>query len=317
MIFKKLLIASCAIMFALASCETNDVTGPPAQNGPEVKLTLSQQVISENGGNTEIIATLLASSTADVVVTLKFAGTAVQGVNYNVSSQQITIAAGAIIGKATLAAIDDTAKAGNNSVVISIDNVQGGFTDGLQQQTLIIEDDDVPPVVSLLINEVLYDPSNSGLDGDANGDGVYAQAQDEFIEFINMSSQPLDLTGYEIYDAESLTAGTPNHVFPAGSIVAPGKAIVVFGGGTPTGTFGGATVQTSTSGDLNMNNAGDFVTILNPTGDVIVTFDITPLSDNPNESYTRNPDLTGAFEQHSTNTPILFSPGTKIDGSAF
>ena len=316
MIFKKLLIASCAIVFALASCETNDVTGPPAQDGPEVKLTLSQQVISENGGTTDVVATLLASSTADVVVTLKFAGDAVEGVNFNISSQQITIAAGAIVGKATITAIDDTAKAGNRSVVISIDNIQGGFSDGLQQQTLIIEDDDVPPTVSLLINEVLYDPP-AGTAGDANGDGTRDPNQDEFIEFVNMSSQPLDMSGFKIFDASALAGGTPRHEFPTGTILQPGKCMLVFGGGTPTGSFGAAMVQTATDGQLNMNNAGDFVTVTDALGNVLVTFDVTPLSDNPDESYTRNPDLTGEFEQHSTNTAILFSPGTKIDGSPF
>ena len=40
---------------------------------------------------------------------------------------------------------------------------------------------------------------------------------------------------------------------------------------------------------------------------------IEPLSNNPNESYTRNPDLT-EFEQHSGiqgSGGRLFSPGTK------
>jgi hypothetical protein len=300
----------------MSSCETNDVPGNPVE-GPEVTLSVTKQVISENGGQSDIVATLAASSAQDVLITLALSGTAQNGTHYNITSTQIVISAGNITSSVSVIAIDDTLKSGNKDVVIDIDNITGGFSDGMQQQTIIIEDEDVPPTVSLLINEVLYDPSNSGLDGDANGDGKYAQSEDEFIEFVNMSSQPLDLSGYEIYDAESLTAGTPSHLFPAGTIIQSGKAIVVFGGGTPTGTFGGATVQTSTSGDLNMNNAGDFMTILNPAGDVIVTFDITPLSDNPNESYTRNPDLTGAFEQHNDNTPLLFSPGTKINGSPF
>ena len=42
------------------------------------------------------------------------------------------------------------------------------------------------------------------------------------------------------------------------------------------------------------------------------------LSNNPNESYTRFPDLTGDFEQHATAfAGVLFSPGTRIDGSTF
>ena len=44
---------------------------------------------------------------------------------------------------------------------------------------------------------------------------------------------------------------------------------------------GNAIVQTATNGILNMNNAGDFVTVYNPNGEVVLTFDIDPLSNNP------------------------------------
>ena len=123
--------------------------------------------------------------------------------------------------------------------------------------------------------------------------------------------------GYKIYDTEALTANTPRHTIPANTLIAPGKALVVFGGGSPTGTFGGATVQTASDGRINMNNSGDLVTLTDAAGNIILEFDVEPLSNNPNESYTRNPDLTGNFEQHGTNTGFLFSPGTKIDGTPF
>ena len=169
----------------------------------------------------------------------------------------------------------------------------------------------------LIINEILYDPSNSGLNGDANGDGAYVHAEDEFLELYNTTGRNLDISGYTIYDAENLLIGTPNHTVPANTIIPPGGVFVVFGGGAPTGTFGGAVVQTSTFGDLNMNNAGDTVYIYDANGMGVDTFDIEPLSNNPNESYTRNPDITGAFEQHNDNTSVLFSPGTMIDGTPF
>ena len=107
----------------------------------------------------------------------------------------------------------------------------------------------------------------------------------------------------------------------------PGGVLVLFGGGNPTGAFGNAIVQTATSGLLNMNNTGDFVTLYNNTGEVVLTFDIEPLSNNPDESYSRyldlntEPDADGVlFYQHSSITEssgTLFSPGTKIDGSNF
>ena len=71
---------------------------------------------------------------------------------------------------------------------------------------------------------------------------------------------------------------------------------------------------------INMNNAGDFVTLQDTSGTIVLTFDVEPLSNNPNESYTRNPDLTGDFVQHSgieVANGALYSPGTMLDGSSF
>ena len=55
----------------------------------------------------------------------------------------------------------------------------------------------IPPFVvdgaPIIINEVLYDPSNNGLDGDANGDGNYSQDDDSFIELFNEVLQMLIL----------------------------------------------------------------------------------------------------------------------------
>jgi hypothetical protein len=78
-------------------------------------------------------------------------------------------------------------------------------------------------------------------------------------------------------------------------------------------------VQTTTTGAINLNNAGDVLTITDAQDSVMITFDVTPYSDNPNESYTRSPDITGEFIQHSTvgSGTLLFSPGTRLDGSPF
>lgn len=168
----------------------------------------------------------------------------------------------------------------------------------------------------IIINEVLYDPSNSSLAGDANGDGTYSQEGDAFIEFVNNGFTNFDMSGYEIWD--DTTTGSLVYTIPSNTIIPPQGCLVVFGGGTPTGSFGGAIVLADTgSAGLSLNNSGEVIAIKDASGNVILTFDSDALSDNPNESYTRNPDISGSFEQHADNTTLLFSPGTKIDGSAF
>ena len=170
---------------------------------------------------------------------------------------------------------------------------------------------------SLLLNEVLYDPSNSGLDGDANGDGEYVHNDDEFVELVNVSNSNLDISGYEFYDNANLMSGVPNHIVPPGTVLSPMKAYVVFGGGNPTGDFGGAIVHTASASVLNLNNSSDTLTIKNDIGETIIVFDVEALSNNPNESYSRLPDICGDFVQHNSTSLGLFSPGTKSNGDPF
>ena len=170
---------------------------------------------------------------------------------------------------------------------------------------------------SLLLNEVLYDPSNSGLDGDANGDGEYVHNDDEFVELVNVSNSNLDISGYEFYDNANLMSGMPNHIVPPGTVLSPMKAYVVFGGGNPTGDFGGAIVHTASASVLNLNNSSDTLTIKNDIGETIIVFDVEALSNNPNESYSRLPDICGDFVQHNSTSLGLFSPGTKSNGDPF
>ena len=168
-----------------------------------------------------------------------------------------------------------------------------------------------------VLNEVLYDPP-SGSPGDANRDGIRDANDDEFVELVNSSANNLDISGYKLYDADRLSINTANHEFPANTILNPGQAVVVFGGGTPTGNFGGSLVFAASGQVLNLNNSGDVLTVKNNNDSVLFSFDVTALSNNPNESYTRFPDLYGNFTQHdSASTGILYSPGTRVDGTDF
>jgi hypothetical protein len=170
---------------------------------------------------------------------------------------------------------------------------------------------------SLLLNEVLYDPP-AGTDGDANGDGTRDANEDEFVELINVSNSNLDISGYEFYDNTNLNQGMPNHVVPQGTVLSSNQAYVVFGGGTINGDFGNAIVHTASAAVLNLNNASDTLTIKNDSGEILILFDIEALSNNPDESYTRLPDICSAdFVQHNSASNGLFSPGKKVDGTLF
>ena len=155
------------------------------------------------------------------------------------------------------------------------------------------------------------------LEGDANGDGEYVHNEDEFVELVNVSNTNLDISGYEFYDNANLASGMPNHIVPAGTILGPMRAYVVFGGGIPTGNFGGAIVHVASASVLNLNNASDTLTIKNEIGETLIVFDVEALSNNPNESYTRLPDICGEFVQHNSTSLGLFSPGTKSNGEPF
>tara|TARA_B100000780_G_scaffold277631_1_gene248812 strand:- start:1176 stop:2120 length:945 start_codon:yes stop_codon:yes gene_type:complete len=306
------LLMLLGIVSIVVSCETDDVESPVVE--PAVSLEASDLIISEDGGTSTVTVNLNVTSSQAVDASLAFSGTATTD-DYSVSNSNVSIASGQSTASVVITALQDTLQEGNETIEISIQSATGAEFDPLQVITITIEDDDVAAQPNVLLNEILYDPSNSGLEGDANGDGQYAQSEDEFLEFVNMSSQPLDMSGWMIFDAENYRTGIPNHLIPNNTVIQSGKAFVVFGGGTPTGTFGGATVQTSTSGDLNMNNAGDTIYLVSPDSTIWVEFDIEPLSNNPNSSYSRNPDLTGEFEQHENFSSILFSPGTHVDGT--
>lgn len=169
-----------------------------------------------------------------------------------------------------------------------------------------------PACLPIIINEVLFDPATD-ITGDANGDGVRDALDDEFIEFYNESNTPLDISGFTVSDASAL-----RHTFPASTIIPAQSFLVLFGGGTPTGSFGGSIVQIASEGQLNLNNAGDIITVENSNGDIVLVYDssATGINHGQDQSVTRNPDFTGNFVLHTdANASLLFSPGLKNDGT--
>lgn len=317
-------------LVALSACSTEDVF-------PTLKLEVSTNNLANDGSSMRIQVRLNGPTSSDLTVPLVFSGNAQINTHFSLSAAAITVAAGTDTGFITLTALATT-DTSSRQVVVSLGDVRNVIVQTPVSQAINLvngnadrDGDGIPDVIDncpdeagpainngcpwkgLIINEVNYDPAD-GTAGDANGDGVRDPNQDEFVEIYN-DSLAYDISGFTLSDASQV-----RHTFPAGTILPSRGVIVVFGGGTPTGSFGGALVQTASSGQINLNNAGDMLTLKDAQGNTIRTFDVTPLSDNPNEAYTRSPDITGDFLQHSTIPEAggrLFSPGTRLNGTNF
>jgi len=330
------------ILIGIQSCKTDDIY-------PVVVVSidsLQNERISENGGKAYLRATLNGASKNEIRLSFTIAGSAINGTDYNLSASQLIIPAGKTTASIELMAMEDNLIESDETIIFNFVKPENITMLEGNSKTIIISDDDsdtdkdgipdasdlcpldsgsaanngCPPGFGLVINEVLYDPSNIGLEGDANGDGIYDQIQDEFIELVNNTNSPKDISGFTI--SELVIVGnisTIQFTFPAGTVLSAKKAALVFGGGTPTGSFGNAIVfQCSTISGLSLGNSSEKIELRDKDGNLLEIFDSDVLSGNPNESYTRNPDVTGDFVQHATATPgVLFSPGKKINGAPF
>jgi len=154
---------------------------------------------------------------------------------------------------------------------------------------------------NFVINEIHADPDASS--GDANGDGSIDPEDDEFVEIVNRSGSTVDISGWKIYDGIGL-----KHTVPISTSLGNNVALVIFGGGTPTGIPG--IVQTASTGTLGLNNSGDDV-ILKNSSDITIISHTYGSEAGYDQSIARNPDFTGDFVKHSTisGNAVLFSPG--------
>lgn len=158
----------------------------------------------------------------------------------NLPSNTITVPAGET--SATLAAevIQDNQYTGTKTVDLYVR--AEGYSESFAR-VMVTDVTERPNVVITEILNVVPGLDRADLFGDANGDGEYHNARDQFIEIVNFEDYPVDLSGWRIGDDLA-----DRHLIPDGTILQPNQALVVFGGGIPRGNFGGAIVQVATAG---------------------------------------------------------------------
>jgi hypothetical protein len=154
------------------------------------------------------------------------------------------------------------------------------------------------------------------LAGDANHDGVASSSGDEFIELVNRSGVSVSLDGWRLETGQGTL--TVRHVFRPGTVLAPGSAVVVFGGGTPTGSFGNSLVTVASSGNLALINAPTFAESIALLDSTLLTVDqVLYIQSTPNVSYVR--DVSGQLVLQSSLPGAIggFTPGFEFNGASF
>ena len=216
--------------------------------------------------------------------------------------------------------------AGTYTLRVTDDPTGGTFTTRRYMLDLKITPMGTGPVVpapgDIKINEFLAadgGTTNGGVD--SNCDGLLTNSDDEFIELVNVSTKTLDLTGLTIADALGVKFTFATQT--TGSLtLLPGKAVVVWGGGTPacpgvTDFFTNGTKHT-----LSLNDTGDSITLATggATPVTIATTTYTAADVVIGTSRNLSPDVTGtAYALHSAVTGHVgnFSPGKHANGTAF
>ena len=165
------------------------------------------------------------------------------------------------------------------------------------------------PNNQLIINEVMADPP-AGPDGDLNGDGETDTDADEFVELYNASTIELRLDGWTVSDGTAV-----RFTFPSNTKLAKGKAVVVFGGGSPD-ALGGTGAKGFVAAGLKLANAGDTVVIRNNKGVVVDRF-VYGAEGGRDKSLVRTTDgdKKAGFTAHPGNA--IASPGLRSSGAPF
>ncbi len=161
----------------------------------------------------------------------------------------------------------------------------------------------------LIINEILSAPTT-----DTNKDGVFKSDQDEFIEIINISGNPLDIGDLTLSDNTRI-----RHTFPTNTILQNLEPIIVFGGGNING-FSLSKSQIADNGSLGLNNTGaEQITIATNDGLII---DQVNYDNNNVQGISLNRLEDTIFKDFISHDKFFkavnkYSPGTRIDGSGF
>ncbi|HEY0193801.1 MAG TPA: lamin tail domain-containing protein [Kofleriaceae bacterium] len=254
--------------------------------------TTSVTVTSPNGGETW---------TAGAAQDITWTSTGVTSVKVELSTNGSTWTTLSASTAASVGHLAVTAPAtSTTSALVRVTSTTGTPSDTSDAPFTISTGTTPPPTGGVFLNEIL-----------ANEPGSDTNA--EFVEIVNGTTSAVDLSGWTLSDSTAL-----RHTFASGTSLAPGKAIVVFGGASaiPAGLTNAVAASTGT---LSLGNSGDTVKLANG-GTTVDSFTYTStLAGTDGVSMNRSPDATatGSFVLHTTLSASPSSPGKRATGAAF
>jgi len=173
---------------------------------PLVTLSSSVSQVSESDTEITIQAQINTLSATDTNVFLSFGGTATANSDFDATNNKIIITAGQLTGTLSIPILNDSEEEGviNETLIISIDSVDGGVESGEQQSDIEIIDNDIPLITltssSSILNEdgdpvaekinliatssIVYDTDiivTLGVSGSATDDVDYAISANKII----------------------------------------------------------------------------------------------------------------------------------------
>ena len=218
----------------------------PFNNGDTtlIHFAINRGIAIENDGQIDLFLNLINPKPAQVVVTVTLTGGTGDSMDIgNFTTQTVIFPVNSNSQRLLSIPITNDAEIeGQETFIFTITNVNAPDSNQIsinQSFELTIFDDDND--FGLILTEFLADPPN-GLIGDANGDGERNASQDEFLEFLNVTNEAIDLSGIAIYDADLL-----RHQIPDSTIIQPNQLFLVFGGGEINQTFDNVIVQKASS----------------------------------------------------------------------
>jgi hypothetical protein len=175
----------------------------------------------------------------------------------------------------------------------------------------------------IVLNEFLANPTSDATAAHFNPlrrtlPSTDPATEDEYLEFVNRSAKPADLTGWSIADAVRI-----RHRFPDPFTLPASSAVVVYGGlregGQPALDASALTIPASeSSAGLALNNTGtDTVTLRNARSNLVARLVYTEKMLSSAGSLTRYPDYNSPFIPQVQVSALSVSPGVHFDGNPF